>query len=89
MIYIFRSFSMAVNIALRMVATVGFARFAARFIQIENTQRRPKRLELYSPNTDLILPESKAFVLNLVGLVKVSILAIGSNSKAESAEVLG
>ena len=37
---------MAVNIALRMVATVGFARFAARFIQIENTQRRPKRLEL-------------------------------------------
>ncbi len=37
---------MAVNIALRMVATVGFARFAARFIQIENTRRRPKRLEL-------------------------------------------
>ena len=37
---------MAVNIALRMVATVGFARFAARFILIENTQRRPKRLEL-------------------------------------------
>ena len=37
---------MAANIAPRMVATVGFARFAARFIQIENTQRRPKRLEL-------------------------------------------
>jgi len=37
---------MVVNIALRMVATVGFARFAARFIQIENTQRRPGRLEL-------------------------------------------
>ena len=89
MIYIFRSFSMVVNIVLRMVATVGFARFAARFIQIENTQRRPGRLELYSPKTDLLLPESKAFVLNLVGLVKGSILAIGSNSKAESAEVLG
>ena len=37
---------MVANIALRMVATVGFARFAARFIQIENTQRRPVRLEL-------------------------------------------
>ena len=89
MIFIYRSFSMAANIAPRMVATVGFARFAARFIQIENTQRRPGRLELYSPKTDSLLPESKAFVLNLVGLVKVSILAIGSNSKAESAEVLG
>ena len=87
--YIFRSFSMAVNIALRMVATVGFARFAARFIQIENTQRRPGRLELYSPKTDSLLSKSKAFALNLAGLVKVSILAIGSNSKAESAEVLG
>jgi hypothetical protein len=89
MIYIFRSFFMVANIALRMVATVGFARFAARFIQIENTQRRPGRLELYSPKTDSLLPESKAFVLNFVGLVKVSILAIGSDSKAESAEVLG
>ena len=37
---------MAANIAPLMVATVGFARFAARFIQIENTQRRPKKLEL-------------------------------------------
>ena len=37
---------MAANIAPRMVATVGFARFAARFTQIENTQRRPIRLEL-------------------------------------------
>ena len=37
---------MVANIAPRMVATVGFARFAARFIQIENTQRRPKKLEL-------------------------------------------
>ena len=37
---------MAVNIALRMVATVEFARFAVQFIQIENMQRRPKRLEL-------------------------------------------
>ena len=37
---------MAANIAQRTVATVGFARFAARFIQIENAQRRPKRLEL-------------------------------------------
>ena len=89
MIYIFRSFSMVVNIALRMVATVGFARFAARFIQIENTQRRPGRLELYSPKTDSLLPESKAFVLNLVGLVIGSILALVSNSKAESNEVLG
>ena len=89
MIYIFRSFSMVVNIALHMVATVGFARFAARFIQIENTQRRPGRLELYSPKTDSLLSKSKAFTLNLAGLVKVSILAIGSNSKAESAEVLG
>ena len=89
MIYIFRSFSMVVNIALRMVATVGFARFAARFIQIENTQRGHVRLELYSPKTDLLLPESKAFVLNLVGLVNGSTLTIGSNSKADSAEVLG
>ena len=89
MIYIFRSFSMVVNIALRMDATLGFARFAAPFIQIENSQRGHVSLELYSPKTDLLLPESKAFVLNLVGLLKGCILAIGSNSKAESAEVLG
>ena len=37
---------MVVNIALRMVATVEFARFAGQFIRIENMQRRPKRLEL-------------------------------------------
>ena len=37
---------MVVNIALRMVATVGFARFAVQFIQTENMQRRPIRLEL-------------------------------------------
>ena len=37
---------MVVNIALRVVATVGFARFAVQFIQIEKMQRRPKRLEL-------------------------------------------
>ena len=46
MIYIFKSFSTVVNIALRVVATVGFARFAVQFIQIGNMQRRPERLEL-------------------------------------------
>ena len=79
---------MVVNIALRMVATVGLARFAARFIQIENTQEDPEGLSLFAKDR-FATSESKAFVLNLVGLVKGSILAIGSNLKAESAGALG
>ena len=87
MIYIFRSFSTVVNIALRMV---GDGRVSiCRSVYPDRNIEDPKGLNFYSPNTDLLLSKSMAFVLNLVVLVNGSILAIGSNSKAESNVVLG